>query len=586
MSSLFVRQDTPDAVRFTSRKPNAWDQMTASDLARATQASQISPQEIRDQLNRIRDSSEFRATARRKAFLYYVLEEYIAGRHERLKGFTIALAVFGRDAKFDPQLDPIVRLEAGRLRRDLEHYYLTAGRSDPIIIDLPKGAYVPAISRRDSGVIEPVGPPKVRPPEVPSAATQHMFLVAVMRFVMVNSGPEDKYFAEGLSQEVAKSLSRFQSISVVAPNSVIAARGDDGGNMRTELAVSYVLEGAVEKGSGTIKVSARLVDAVSGQLIWAESYQKEFDTQRVFEVSEDISLRIAANIGSNYGALTRSFLAKGWVKRPEHLESLDCVLRFYQHQHSGWAESHARVRDCLEGVVARDPDYAAAWANLAYIYAQESRLGLNPTPNRRPAALYRALNAAEHAVELGPGSATAYVTLATVHFDREDYAAFRRMGETAMWLSPGDPDVLAHFGMRLAFLGDWERGVRLVQKALDLSPYHPHWFHYPVAFHYYLQGDYERAMLTAEKVRPVGLLGSDFFAAMCFAKSGEPECAREAAGRLIAAHPDASAEFWALMRGYKFRPDAAESLADGLRKAGVPIGPSTDSNSARQSNAR
>jgi adenylate cyclase len=151
----------------------------------------------------------------------------------------------------------------------------------------------------------------------------------------------------------------------------IAARGADGRNRRTEPAVSYVLEGAVEKGTGTIKVSARLVDAVSSQLIWAESYQKEFDTQRIFEIREDISLKIAANVGSNYGALTRSFLARGLFNPPEHLQSFDCVLRFYQHQHSGWAESHARVRDCLERVVERDSHYAAAWANLAYIYAQD-----------------------------------------------------------------------------------------------------------------------------------------------------------------------------------------------------------------------
>jgi TolB-like protein len=547
--------------------------MTASHLARENQASQISPREIRDQMNRILNSSEFRATARRKAFLDYILEEYIAGHRERLKGFTIALAVFGRDAKFDPQLDPIVRLEAGRLRRDLEHYYLTAGHSDPIIIDLPKGAYVPVINRRDKVAVEPVGTT-----ETTSAATQHMFSVAVMRFAMVNGGPDDRYFAEGLSQEVAKSLSRFQSISVVVPGSIIASRGADGGNKRTEPAVSYVLEGTVERGADTIKVSAQLVEPVSSQLIWAESYQKEFDPQRIFEAREDISLKIAASVGSNYGALTRDYLAKRPFNPPEHLQSFDCVLRFYQHQHSGWAESHARVRDCLEQVVERDSHYAAAWANLAYIYAQEYRLGLNPAPDRRPVALDRALMAAERAVQLAPGSATAYVMLATVHFDREDYATFRRMGETAMRLGPGDPDVLAHFGMRLAFLGDWERGVRLVQKALDLTPYHPHWLHYPVAFHYYLQGDYERAMLTAEKVRPVGLLGSDFFAAMCFAKAGEPKRAREAAGRLMAAHPDASAKFWGVMRGYKFRPDAAESLADGLRRAGVPIGPPIDSN--------
>ena len=94
-------------------------------------------------------SGAFPASARRRKLLEYVVEQTLAGRGDRLKAYDLAVCVLGRDAGFDPQGDPIVRIEASRLRRDLEHYYLTDGRDDPIRITIPKGHYVPAFEVRE-----------------------------------------------------------------------------------------------------------------------------------------------------------------------------------------------------------------------------------------------------------------------------------------------------------------------------------------------------------------------------------------------------------------------------------------------------
>ena len=105
---------------------------------------------VRKQLERILSSPGFDASARNRRFLQYTVEETLAGRASRLKGLTIAIDVFGRDpATFDPEHDPVVRIEAAKLRRRLERYYLTAGREDPIRIDVPKGTYVPTFSEHD-----------------------------------------------------------------------------------------------------------------------------------------------------------------------------------------------------------------------------------------------------------------------------------------------------------------------------------------------------------------------------------------------------------------------------------------------------
>ena len=117
---------------------------------------------VRKALERILASPGFDASARNRRFLEYIVEETLAGRADRLKGLTIAIDVFGRDAPIDPEHDPVVRIEAAKLRRSLERYYLTAGQEDPIRIDIPKGTYVPTFEEREHPSLDspaPVGAP-------------------------------------------------------------------------------------------------------------------------------------------------------------------------------------------------------------------------------------------------------------------------------------------------------------------------------------------------------------------------------------------------------------------------------------------
>ena len=106
---------------------------------------------VKQELERILASPDFVASDRLKRFLRFVVEEALAGRGDRLHGYPIALEVLGRDASFDPQTDPVVRMEAGRLRRRLERYYLGAGQSDPVRIDMPKGGYAPTFTWQRNG---------------------------------------------------------------------------------------------------------------------------------------------------------------------------------------------------------------------------------------------------------------------------------------------------------------------------------------------------------------------------------------------------------------------------------------------------
>ena len=106
------------------------------------------PDEIRAALERVCSSPEFRRGRRIRALLEYLVNETLAGNQNRIKATSIAIDVFGRDENFDQQRDPIVRVEAGRLRNKLRDYYQAEGDKDPLLIEIPKGAYVPNFTRR------------------------------------------------------------------------------------------------------------------------------------------------------------------------------------------------------------------------------------------------------------------------------------------------------------------------------------------------------------------------------------------------------------------------------------------------------
>src|SRR5262249_4698863 len=168
---------------------------------------------IRAELDRILHSAPFHQSHRRQRFLEYLVNETLAGRGTRLKGYNIALEVFDRPETFDPMVDPLVRIEAARLRDRLREYYEADGQNDPIRIDLPKGTYTPQIEFRheDGRIARHKGPTHEIPLSVPS--------VAVLPFDDLSANQNLGYLGDGVAEDIITALSRFPDLVVVARSS-------------------------------------------------------------------------------------------------------------------------------------------------------------------------------------------------------------------------------------------------------------------------------------------------------------------------------------------------------------------------------
>jgi TolB-like protein len=284
-------------------------------MARLTQrsASTALPQptaaEVRAHLDALLDSEALAISERNRRFLTYIVEETLAGRGDRIKAYNVALTAFDRTDDFDPQTDPIVRIEASRLRRALEHYYLTAGKSDPLRIGVPKGSYVATFSY---AVLEPVVPPEGETP-VPGRArpkTAARWRIASMRkppiwwiaslatVVLValawvlpllldhavgraklaqdgpsirilpfdaTGGDNQAYIAHGLSAEVIDELTRLERVSVLGDNPTGAMPAAEPG---------YVLSGSTHTVGSTLYISAALTESRTGRYLWSWNVER------------------------------------------------------------------------------------------------------------------------------------------------------------------------------------------------------------------------------------------------------------------------------------------------------------------------
>jgi adenylate cyclase len=574
----------------------------------ASVGAQPSPDEVRAQMRRILADPALQASPVRRELLRFVVEETLAGRADRLKGFNLALAVFGRKDDFDPQSDPVVRVEARRLRRDLDSYYATAGKSDPILISIPKGGYVPHFAWRDvAPALTPAGS-ATRPawhrvglgllaaavlaiagglalgpldsgawwPDGHQHAATAMPRgpkIAVLPFVSVSDDPQQAYLAEGITDQIVTDLARFKALFVLSPQATARYRehAADPQQLKREFGVDYLLTGSARSDGGQIGLSARLVDAESGRIVWAQSYDEASSPSDVFAVQRDVAHQVSAILASNYGVIAEAGQTEAQHRPSTSADAYDCVLRYYAYQRSLDRQEHAEVRACLERAVELDPDYADAWAVLANVYAQEHRFGYNPRPEQYDSR-ERSLAAAQRAVEIDPRNPTAQLMLANALFDRGELVQFQNAGERAVELNPNDPEPLVHFGLRLVYVGEWERGLPLVTKAIALNPEHPEWYRDPIIFRHYQNGDYEQALAVAQKqqvVRPWRFL----LHAMILGQLGRSEEAKPMIEAELKIRPDLRESFWEMARVWNIPDPAIENMADGLRKAGLTIVP-------------
>ncbi|PZR00960.1 MAG: hypothetical protein DI533_03345 [Cereibacter sphaeroides] len=554
----------------------------------------------RRQIAKILASQEFDATDRERRFLSYVVEESLAGRADRIKAYSIAMAAFGRDASFDPQTDPIVRVEAGHLRRALDRYYLGAGKADAVEITIPKGGYVPKFEWLDTSkqTERPTLAPPIAPPSrlriasrwaLPGIGLVAAIAVAVLvalwdrnpspihpdiprllvqPFDDLSQSDASAAIARGLTQEVVGQISKFRDLIVI-----VADPKDDRSSASDTQRGSlprYALTGSVEIDANDIRLQARLVSKADGAVVWANSYTGDRSVSRLIEIERDIAEQVATTLAQPYGVIFQADAARDVASPPEDWSAYACTLAYYAYRTTLDRDSHPRIRRCLEDAVARFPAYATAWGLLSQVYIDEVRFRFAPDPSEGPASVERALAAARKAVALDPMNIRGLEAEMFALYFAGDMSAAIQIGRQAMAINPNDTELMGEFGYRLALSGDWDEGCPLVEVARKRNPGPLGYYESALALCAYQRGDLDEAAMW---VRKTPLLNNPIYhliAAMIYGEIGDPngpgevEWLRQNAPKLYA---NARKEV-----AYRIgRKEDVDRFMASAQKAGLPI---------------
>lgn len=306
-------------------------QKQSGSLSHEPTAAPICAERIREQLRRILSSTDFVMPERIRTFLTYVVEESLAGRANRIKGYSIAVEVFGRDRDFDVLNDPVVRIEAGRLRRGLERYYLLEGKTDPVVIDIPKGSYVPSFRLPGNGRNIPTESKsedlsalpvrralalnwrnnlwlqgcfaavivsalaflsilieRVAPVSEPIAPRPY---IIVKTFENLSPKPSAAVVAAGVYDEVVAALAIKGELAIFRSGGAQSAAE---GPTIHHVPKRYILNGTIRDASDKIRISSRLMIAETGQIVWSNAY--DADTKPSIDNEVEIARKISTSV--------------------------------------------------------------------------------------------------------------------------------------------------------------------------------------------------------------------------------------------------------------------------------------------------
>ncbi len=486
----------------------------------------VTAAEVVESLDRILGSEAFSGSPTLGRFLRYVVTERLAGREAAIKEYTIAVEALGREPGFDPASSSAVRVAARQLRFKLQEYYAGPGRSDPVVISLPKGTYVPSLESAAPSALPPAPETPVRAgpkrrvsrslllavlltaalgvwlwrlmPDELARTSVAPAVIAVLPFANLSGTSADDFISDGLADEVTSALAVNAANRVISRTSAWTFKGTrtDVREVGRRLGATYVLEGSLHRSGKRYRVSVQLNAASDGASVWAEQYELERgDVFGVYDtIAQAVHEALNARLQVPAGVLPVRRSTRDAVANALYLEG-----RYFWNQRT--PESMRRALSLFEQAVARDSTFALGWAGLAGVlatmevnhhtppgvsapkaFAAAARARtLDPTLGEPLAAvgLLRGFvewkwlasdSAFRQAVALSPNYATARSWYSNTLLARGHVKEALEQLEVARQLDPLSMPIAYGIAQAHYYGRQWDEGLVAVERVLELNP--------------------------------------------------------------------------------------------------------------------
>ncbi len=400
-------------------------------------------------------------------------------------------------------------------------------------------------------------PPVPRPPDKPS--------IAVLPFTNMSGDSEQEYFSDGITEDIITALSRLRWFFVIARNSTFVYKGQPANvkQVGRDLGVRYLLEGSVRKSGQRVRITSQLMDAMTGNHIWAERYDRSLTD--IFALQDEITASVTAAIEPKLVA------AEGMrveTRSIDDLDAWDLVARAMSHFWKLNAVESAASIGILRLAVQRHPNYGPANSMLAFVLLVSTAVGWIQDQGEREYAG----QLARRAVELDENDPWAHMAAGYLALVGRVTSEAVEHFQTALELNPNFAAAHGYVGWAQVYDGQSEEALGHFEQAMRMSPRDPlnGFFYAGISSGHYLAGRYTEAVLFARqavKLRP-GILGGHRMLCASLAQADQVEEAKAAMATMRLLHPEVSAAW--IKEFVPYTANSMRKFLEGLRKAGLP----------------
>ena len=521
-------------------------------------------------VEKICESPEFQSKPVLCRFLTYIVSETLSGRGDTIKAFSIGVDVFNRDEDFDPGQDTLVRINAIRLRRNLDLYYSKTGKNDDIRIIIPKGGYVPEFRMISDSSLE-TGEEEAgeslseeKPVDVSLDPS-----IAIFTFNNITGRPENDYFARGFPYKLMMELTKFEDLHV--HNCLnISEYPETGSPLHASLLekrIHFALGGAVELDRDQVAIMVDLRDLNGGKQIWSEKYSRKLRSRNLIEIEESISAEVSGKLGSEYGIILQRLTQDAKRHKPDKLTTYTAVLKYYNTQFNPGQDAVREAFDALNIAIEKDPQSGLAHACLAALHGNRFGLGY-PGEEKSYIAVG---DLAEKAYKLDPYSLFVRIVLSYKYFTYEEKDQYFHLANRILEQNPKGALRLGSLGFHLSLYGDWERGKSILDRVMHENMDYPRYYHGATALYYYRKKSYKKAYEEVMGYKGTGYWWEQMLNIAILGQMGKADEARHHIESLHKVKPDFTVKAHDLISRFVKEESLVIHIIQGLQKSGMSI---------------
>ena len=387
--------------------------------------------------------------------------------------------------------------------------------------------------------------------------------IAVLPFVNMSGDKEQEYFSDGLTEEIINALSKLPRVFVIARNSTFIYKGKPAKvqQVAEDLGVRYILEGSVRREGNRIRITAQLIDALTGHHLFSERYDREL--KDIFAMQDEITKKVITALQVK---LTAGEMAGMIAKGTKNLDAYIKYMQAMEFSSKATKEGNAQAKKILEEALALDPEYPRVYMGLAITHFFDVWFGTTESPQQ---SLARAFELAQKAISLDDSNAAAYSVLGLVYMMKKQYDKAIAECERAVSLDPNSAENIHRLGMVLNYAARPEEAIPYLQNAIRLNPFPSASFFIILAASYRDSGQYEKAIEASKKAlqREPNTHFAYIHMAVSYIRLGQEKEARAAAAEILRINPKFSLERYAKI--LPFPQPVADRIIEDLRKAGL-----------------